>query len=203
MPREDRFFGYFRNSAELMVEGAKALKVMVGDLKRSELHCKTIKDIEHKADDITHKTVALLHQTFITPLDREDIHELITKLDDVLDLIEAASQRIFLYSIEKSTPELDALVEIVIHAAEKTKVAIDKLENLKKPDELISICIEINRIENDGDNALRVGMAKLFKDETDIKQLIKYKEVYELLESVTDKCEDVANIIEGIVLEYA
>lgn len=203
MPREDRFYTFFRESADLIVEGARAFKTLTKEMDRSSVHAQLIKDIEHKADEVTHKTVSLLHKTFITPLDREDIHALITKMDDVLDLIDAAAQRISLFGVEKSTQDLVALADICIHAAEKVKSAVDQIENLKNPDELLKICIEINRLENEGDHALRVAMAKLFKEETDVKNIIKMKEIYEILEAVTDRCEDVANIIEGIVLEYA
>jgi uncharacterized protein Yka (UPF0111/DUF47 family) len=124
-------------------------------------------------------------------------------MDDVLDFIDAATQRIFLYDIKEATPEMRRLAEIVTHSAVNLQKAVQHLDALKQPDSIISLCVEINRLENEADHVLRASMAKLFKDEKDIRQLIKLKEVYEYLETVTDRCEDVANIIEGIVLEYA
>ena len=193
----------FNNSADLIVEGARELKNLMNDIQKSEIHSRTIKDIEHKADQNTHDTVSLLHKTFITPLDREDIHQLITKLDDVLDLIDASAQRVFIYGVTETNSELKQMADICLQVAEKVKLAVNQLENLRNPEEIIKICIEINRLENEADHALRSAVAKLFREEADFKKMIKLKEIYELMESVTDRCEDVANIIEGIVLEYS
>ncbi|MFM8315674.1 MAG: DUF47 domain-containing protein, partial [Deltaproteobacteria bacterium] len=150
-----------------------------------------------------HTTMDLLHQTFITPLDREDIHELSSTLDDVLDFIDAAAQRILLYEIKHMPNEGRELAEVCVQAAQKVQVAVGYLDNLKNPEEIKKLCVEINRLENEGDHILRAAVAKLFREENDMKTLIKLKEVYEILETVTDLCEDVANIIDGIVLEYA
>lgn len=203
IPTEGRFFDLFRESADQIVKGAHEFQKMLGDLQHAEAHARTIKDIEHAADHITHRTVELLHKTFITPIDREDIHELITRMDDILDFIDAAAERIHLYNITTTTPEANSLAAICVQSAERIKAAMEGLEDLKNPTELISNCVEINRLENEADSILRAAMAKLFKEEPDTRQLIKLKEIYELLETVTDRCEDVANIIEGIVLEYA
>lgn len=203
LPREGGFFELFRKSGDLAVRGAKEFRIMLDDMPNAALHSRSIKSIEHDADEVTHRTVALLHKTFITPLDREDIHNLISRLDDIVDYIEAASQRVFLYGITESTPESKALADICIKAAERVSRAVNQLENLSHSEEILKECVEINRLENEADHILREAMAKLFKEEQDIKQLIKWKEIYELLEEVTDRCEDVANSIESIVLEYA
>lgn len=203
MPREEKFFDLFIKSSELIVEGARAFHHMLSDLKNSETHAKEIKFIEHQADEVTHKTVDLLHKTFITPLDREDIYALISKMDDVIDYIEAGSQRFPLYDIRTATPELITLSEICCKSAESIQKAVQLLHNIKKPEEIIRHCVEINRLENEADTVLRGAMGKLFREETDTRQLIKLKEVYEVLETVTDRCEDVANVIEGIVVEYS
>jgi uncharacterized protein len=203
IPREGKFFDLFNQAADLLVEGAKEFQKMVADLEHSEVHSRNIKTIEHKADEVTHQTVALLHKTFITPLDREDIHQLISRMDDILDFIEAASERIHLYGITQSTPEMKMLADISTRSSEYIKHIVAKLENLKDPTDIVKHCVEINRLENEADHVLRAAMAKLFKEELDTRQLIKLKEIYELLETVTDRCEDVANVIEGIVLEYA
>ena len=203
MPREGRFFDLFEQSSNLIEEAAQQFQKMLSDLPHAESHARTIKDIEHRADDVTHQTIEMLHKTFITPIDREEIHQLISKMDDVVDIIEAASQRIFLYGITSVPPEAFSLAEVSIRAAACIKRVVRGLNNLKKPQEMIKDCVEINRLENEADTLLRSGISKLFMEEPDTRQLIKLKEIYELLESVTDRCEDVANIIEGIVLEYA
>jgi predicted phosphate transport protein (TIGR00153 family) len=200
---EKRFFELFNEIADLIVEAVLEFQKMVNDLSDAEAHSKTIKDLEHRADKTTHQTIELLHKTFITPLDREDIHKLITELDDILDFIEAASQRIFLYDIKQLTPEARDLAEVCSQSASCVQKAVHGLSNLKNVDLIRQNCIEINRLENEADNILRSGMAKLFREEPDTRQLIKMKEIYELLETVTDRCEDVANVIDGIVLEYA
>lgn len=203
MPREEKFFDLFRQASDLIVEGAKEFLEMLGDMQHVELRARTIKSIEHRADEVTHKTVELLHKTFITPLDREDIHKLISQMDDILDFIEAASERIHLYGITAPTPEMLALAEICLKSAIDIRNAVSGLDNMKNSQQIVKVCVEINRLENEADHVLRSAMAKLFRDEPDTRQLIKLKEIYELLETVTDRCEDVANTVEGIVLEYA
>jgi predicted phosphate transport protein (TIGR00153 family) len=203
MPREERFFDLFKDIAEQTSIAAHEFKAMLGDLEHAESRAHTIKELEHRADSITHRTVELLHKTFITPLDREDIHTLISRMDDIMDFIEAASQRVFLYGITEAPPEALALTDICIQATDLIKKAVGDLDNLKNPEQIIRACVEINRLENEADYILRAGMAKLFREEEDVRKLIKLKEIFELLETVTDRCEDVANTIEGIVLEYA
>jgi predicted phosphate transport protein (TIGR00153 family) len=170
---------------------------------KREVVARAIEEYEHQADQVTHATMALLHKTFITPLEREDIHQLISKLDDIVDMIDAAAQRVVMYDIREKTPEFVSLTEICGKSCELIQKVVSDLNNIKNPAEILKHCIEINRLENEADHLLRVGLARLFKDENDIKRLIKYKELYEVLEEVTDRCEDVANIVEGIVLEYA
>ncbi len=203
MPREEKFFDLFDQAATLIVESTERFRTMLDDLGNVEAHSRIIKDLEHKCDEVTHRTVDLLHTTFITPLDRNDIHSLISKLDDILDMLEAASQRMFLYNITKGTPELNALADVGIKSAQNVKEAVSRLHQLKNPEEIIKYCVEVNRLENEADHILRSAMAKLFRDEPDVRRLIMLKELYEMLETMTDRCEDVANIIEGIVLEYA
>lgn len=203
-PKEVRFFDFFQESIHLIVKGAQEFRAMVDDLKHAESHARSIKDLEHKADEVTHRTVELLHKTFITPLDREDIHSLISKLDDIMDFIEAASQRIHIYGITETTDDLKALADTIVTSANVLSRCIERLPTLSKdPTQIIQDCVEVNRLENEADHILRHAMAKLFREEQDTRHLIKMKELYEILETVTDRCEDVANVIEGIVLEYA
>ena len=201
MPHEGRFFTFFIEHAGLIVEGAAELKALMDSVGEAERHAHNIKTVETKADTITHQTIQLLHQTFITPIDRDEIHQLISKMDDILDLMEDVSQSVFLYDIRKIPDEAKRLAEICVVCAEKVKAAVELLNNMGNADRIMKICAEIDRYETDADQVLRAAMAKLFRNEPDTRELIKLKEIYEHLETVTDKCEDVANIIEGIVLE--
>ncbi len=203
MPHEGRFFEYFSEHAELIVQGAVELKTMMDDMKDPEVRAHNIKAIETKADSITHQTIQLLHQTFITPLDRDEIHQLITRMDDILDLMEDVSHCVFLYDLRSVTEEAKRLADICVACAEKVKAAVSMLDNMANAQAITKVCGEIDRLETDADQVLRSGLAKLFRHEPDTRELIKMKEIYELLETVTDRCEDVANIIEGIVLENA
>jgi len=203
MPHEGRFFDYFTEHAALIHEGAVALRAMLDNISELEARAHTIKAIETKADTVTHHTIQLLHQTFITPLDREDIHQLITRMDDILDLMEDVSHCVFLYDLRVVTDEAKRLADICVACAEKVEAAVKMLDDMANSDAITKVCGEIDRLETDADQVLRSGLAKLFRHEPDTRELIKMKEIYELLETVTDRCEDVANIIEGIVLENA
>jgi predicted phosphate transport protein (TIGR00153 family) len=203
VPREAKFFDMFRDTSNFIVDGAKELQAMIGDLGHVEERAKRIKEIEHSADTITYQAVEALHKTFITPLDRDDMFRLVTKLDDIMDYIDAASQRFHLFDIRTATPEVLDLARIILLSAERIRDAVSGLQNMKNSSKIIEFCVEINRLENEADHVMRVGMAKLFREEIGYKDLIKLKEILELLESVTDRCKDVANIIEGIVLDHA
>ena len=203
MPHEGRFFDYFSEHAALILEGAIELRAMLDNIGELEVRAHNIKTIESKADAVTHDTIQLLHQTFITPLDREEIHQLITRMDDILDLMEDVSHCVFLYDLRAVTDEARRLADICVACAEKVKSAVSMLDNMKNSEAITKVCGEIDRLETDADQVLRSGLAKLFHNEPDTRELIKMKEIYELLETVTDRCEDVANIIEGIVLENA
>ena len=205
MPREGKFFDFFNAHAELVVQGGKELALLVDDLIDGKdgvaAHGRIIDDIESRADRITHDTIAALHTTFNTPLDRDEIHKLITRMDDILDLIQDVSQSINLYDVKKLTQEACQLADICVSCCERVRSAVLLLNNMDHGPVILKTCEEIDRLESDADRVLRSGMAKLFREEQDARQLLKMKELYELLETVTDRCEDVANIIEGIVLE--
>jgi len=179
------------------------LKAMMDNMRETESRARNIKAIANRADTVTHQTVQLLHQTFITPIDRDEIHHLITRMDDILDLMEDASQCVFLYDIRRIPEEAKRLAQTCVACAEKVKEAVQLLDNMKNAERIMQICTEIDRFETDADQTLRSGLVRLFRDEPDTRELIKLKEIYEYLETVTDRCEDVANIIEGIVLENA
>lgn len=203
MPREGRFFDYFNEHAEQIVLGAEQLKALMGAVHELDERKRNIENIEHRADKITQQTMQLLHHTFITPLDRDEIHQLITRMDDILDLMEDVSQCMFLYDIHAVTAEAVQLADLCLTSAQKVKLAVSQLENLKNSKSILELCSEVDRLEGDADHVMRSAMAKLFREEADAKQLFKMKEIYQLLESVTDRCQDVANIIEGIVIENA
>lgn len=201
LPREESFFDHFEAQGKKTVEGCRMLVAMSDDLSNAAQQAKAIKAIESECDSITHRVVESLHKTFITPLDRNDIYRLITKMDDIMDFVEAATERIALYDIRVTTKELAALSRVLLTSVERILEALVALRNLKQPQVVLEKCIEINRLENEADALLRNSLASLFKEEKDPIAIIKWKEVYELLETATDRCEDVANIIEGIVLE--
>jgi uncharacterized protein len=203
LPREEDFFGLFERHAALTVEGAKEMRRLVqGDGNISALAAR-IKELEHETDVITHTCVERLHKTFITPLDRDDIHRLITRMDDVMDYIEAAAISVSVYDITEMTAPARALADVLVRATEAVAVAVAGLKNLKQADTILQACIEVNRLENEGDDILRNALADLFRGATDPLLVLKWKEIYEALENATDRCEDVANVIEGVVLEHA
>jgi len=201
MPRETRFFDLFNEHAALVVEGSRELAALVASGEDLERRAHDIKLIENRADTITQGTIALLHKTFITPLDRNDIHQLISRMDDILDLMEDAAQLMFIYDLRGVTAEEKSLAEICVTCAEKVKAAVGMLANMKNAAAILVVCREIDRLESEADHVMRTAMAKLFREEPDVRQLIKLRAVYQTLEAVTDACEDVANIIESIVLE--
>ncbi len=203
MPREGRFFDLFNDHAALVLEGARELDLFLGDLGNREAHSQNVSAIEKKADKITHDTIQLLHQTFVTPLDREDIHKLISNMDDILDLMEDVAECVVLYDVTAIPDAARKLAEIGVSCAEKVKQAVGMMSNLDNSQAILKVCGEIDTLESEADRVLRSAMSKLFRDEPDTRQLIKLKAIYELLESITDRAEDTANVIEGIVLENA
>ncbi len=203
MPNEGKFFDLFIQHGELCVLGAKEMVALMTNFDDLESRVHAIEVIEKRADKVTHACIELLHKTFITPLDRDDIHQLITRMDDILDLLEDAGQTISLYDIHTVTPEAKRLAELCLACAEKVTSAVRLLHSMDNATEIMKICEEIDRLESDADHVMRAAMSKLFRDEPDVRNLIKLKAIYEILETVTDRCEDVANIIEGIVLENA
>ncbi len=203
MPAEGKFFELFNQHAELCVKGSKEMVALMTNFDDLEIRVHAIESIEKQADTVTYNTIELLHKTFITPLDRDDIHKLITRMDDILDLLEDAGQTISLYDIREITPEAKRLAELCLGCAEKVKAAVALLHNMDNSREILALCEEIDRLESDADHVMRAAMSKLFRDEPDVRNLIKLKAIYEILETVTDRCEDVANIIEGIIVENA
>jgi predicted phosphate transport protein (TIGR00153 family) len=203
MPTEGKFFDLFIQHGELCVKGGKELVSLMTNFDDLEHRVHAIETIEKQADKVTHATLELLHKTFITPLDRDDIHQLITRMDDILDLMEDVGQTIWLYDIKQITPEAKRLAELCQACCEKVLASITLLHNMNNAREILNICADIDRLESDADHVMRAAMSKLFREEPDVRNLIKLKAIYEILETVTDRCEDVANIVEGIIVENA
>jgi uncharacterized protein len=203
LPRETSFFDFFEQHAGLTIEGTKEFLSMVTTGANIPAKCRRISDIEHETDTITHRCVEALHKTFITPIDRDAIHRLITRMDDIMDYVEAAAERIELYELSTMTSDVRDLADVLHRSAMQVEQAVRGLRHLKEPQNTLKICIDINRLENEADSILRAAVARLFDEEQDVRTVIKWKEIYENLENATDRCEDVANIIEGVVLEHA
>ena len=203
LPKETSFFDFFEQHAALTVEGTKEFLSLVTTGANIETKAKRVSDIEHETDVITHRCVEALHKTFITPFDRDNIHRLITRMDDVMDFVEAAAERIALYELTVMTQDVRDLADVLVRAAQQVELATKGLRNLKDPQSILKQCIDINRLENESDQILRRAVARLFKEEKDPIMVIKWKEVYENLENAADRCEDVANIIEGVILEHS
>jgi predicted phosphate transport protein (TIGR00153 family) len=206
MPREGRFFNLFDRHAKLIMDGANALVDVLrhyDDSDARDAGLKLIENAEHAADRITHETVQLLHATFVTPFDRDDIHRLISRMDDVLDLIQDTGESLVLYDIQRVTPEATLLAELVLRCVERVQSAVNLMASMADAPAMLKICQEIDKLESEADRVMRSAISRLFREEGDVRQVIKLKAVYESLESATDKCQDVANVIESVVLENA
>ena len=201
MPREGRFYDLFNAHAERIIEGSRELAAMIGSFSDLDAHAQRIDGAERAADKITHECITLLHKSFITPFDRDQIHALITAMDDILDLIQDVAESVALYDLRTVTPEAKQLAEICHLCCERVRTAVGLLTNVKRADAILKCCEEIDRLESDADRVMRAALSKLFRDEHDLKQVMKLRVIYDLLESITDRCEDVANVVEGIVLE--
>ncbi len=207
MPQEGRFFELFNLHAHEIVEGGKELVALMNALGEGATdlrdHANAIDAIEKRGDTYTREAIQLLHKTFITPLDREEIHQLISNMDDVLDLMQDAAESVSLYDIKTVSAEAKQLAEICLQCGERVKSAVAMLSNMDNAAAILKICEEIDRLESDADRVMRSAISRLFRTEKDAVQLIKLKAIYELLETITDRAEDVANVMQGIVIENA
>ena len=207
MPREGNFFELFNDHAKHIAAGAQAFMALVNnyaDETLREKHAAEVDSAERAADRITAEVNRLLHKTFITPIDREQIHSLINAMDDVLDLLQDAAETMSLYDVRHMTDEVLRLADISAKCCERVQHAVSLMPKLSDPstaEAAIKTCEEIDRLESDADRVMRSAMSRLFREESDVRELIKLKAIYELLESISDRCEDVANLIEGVVLE--
>lgn len=201
IPRDTKFFELFAEMAANLSEGARLLNHILDDFQDIESRVQGLKAIEHRGDDMTHNILTKLNQTFITPFDREDIYRLASSLDDVLDFIYAAGVRLIMYKITSAPAAASRLAGIIVQQTDQLTEAVIRLE--KKHDNVLDNCVEINRLENEADQVARTAIGALFDKEKDPISLIKLKELYEVLETATDKAEDAANVLEGVVLKSA
>ncbi len=207
LPREGNFFELFNQHATHIVTAAHAFANLVKHYNDPELREKYNREVdaaESAADDITHEVNRLLHKTFITPIDREQIHSLINTMDDVADLLQDAAETMALYDVRRMTEEIVRLTELSVRSCERVKDAVTLLDDIGAPktaEAALKTCEEIDQLESDADRVMRNAMSKLFREEPDVREVIKLKAIYELLETISDKCEDVAKLIEGVILE--
>jgi uncharacterized protein len=203
-PKDDKFFILFEESAHNMVKIAQNLKELVNNYVDVESKMNGITDLEHSGDNITHQIIALLNRSFITPFDREDITALAHSLDDVTDFIHSAADSMFVYKIDKPTQRAQELADILVQATTEVEKAMPDLrQSGRKLQQILRHCIEINRLENMADRVFRAAQAELLDESTDIKQMIKWREILDHLETATDRCEDVANVLEGVALKHS
>jgi predicted phosphate transport protein (TIGR00153 family) len=199
IPKDEKFFQMFKEMTANTIKGAELLKEMIDDFEDPAGSQRRIKDAEHKGDHLTHDIIKKLNKSFITPFDREDIYSLASKLDDIMDLIDASSQRMVMYNVEKPTPESKQLAFIILKSCQALDKAVALLGGKLEP--IAEYCVEVNALENEADRVCREAISRLFDEEKDPIQLIKWKEIYETLERATDKCEDAANILESVVVK--
>lgn len=209
LPREGNFFEMFNQHAERIVEAARAFSQLVANYSDPHLREQYNRDVdnaERAADRVTHDVNRLIHKTFITPIDRDQIHTLINTMDDVADLIQDSAETMALYDVRKVNDEITRLTDLSVKCCERVKDAVALLGKIADPataEAALKTCEEIDRLESDADRVMRSAMSKLFREEPDVREVLKLKAIYELLETITDKCEDVANVIEGIILEHS
>jgi len=202
-PRSDNYFVLFNNLADCAVKGSKVLAMMsaVSDADKFDEYFAEIRRIESEADEYTKEILLSLHKTFITPFDRREIRELAMALDDIIDYMEDIPQSAKIYGHTNFTPEMVALSQILLRAAEKVREAVNMLSDMKNAERILRTCEEISGIEGEADHVMRAGMHRLFAEVSDARTLIRSKELYDLFEEAVDSCEDVADVIHGVVLE--
>ena len=201
IPRDEAFFAMFEKASQNALDGALVLKDLLDHFDNVKEKARQIEEIEHKGDILTHEIVKKLNTTFITPIDREDILALTSSIDDVIDLIHAAATRIMLYKIAEPTPQAKELGFLILKSTRELHRGVTRLST--KMDEVFEHCVEVNSLENEADRVCRDAIAQLFDQEKDPIYILKWKEIYETLESATDRCEDAANVLEGVALKNA
>jgi len=203
LPKEEKFFKLFAAQAAYNAKAVKTFKALVNDWDPQSPAFDQLREIEHEADITTHEIYDKLNRTFITPFDREDIHQLASEMDDIVDIVQSICNRMRLYKIRNSSPDLVQMVDILDQAVDAICKAVAELQDAEKSRRVLDYCIEINRLENTGDHARDLALSKLFEGSPDPIEVLKWKEVYEVVETAIDKCEDIANTIESILVKQA
>lgn len=206
IPREEKFFDIFEEGGKNLLDTALALLDLIENFENVEAKVQHLTDLEHVGDSITHKIFGQLHKTFVTPIDREDIALLAHSLDDVVDFIESAADTMLIYKVGQPTSAARELALRIVRIAEEVSRAMPKLRHKKVIMGILDHCIEINRLENEADDIMRAALGELFDKcaiDGNVLDIIKWREIYELLESATDRGEDIANVLEGVVLKHA
>ena len=203
IPREEKFFDLFQASAENMVKAAQNLKEMITEWEHVEGKVAEITELEHKGDTITHEIMSRLNRTFVTPFDREDIAQLAHSLDDVTDFIHSAADSMVLYKVARPGERAKELADIILQGTEEIEKVLPQLKKRIILSSVLKRCVEINRLENLADRVYRSAIAELFDDSTDMAHIIKWREIYAHMESATDRCEDVADVLEGVAIKHA
>jgi predicted phosphate transport protein (TIGR00153 family) len=202
-PKNDKFFDLFEESTRNLVQAAGVFAELVEKWEDIDEMVSQITDLEHHGDSITHRIIAELHGTFVTPIDREDIALLAQRMDDVMDFIEAAAVRMALYGVDKPTERAKQLADILLRVTSEVGKAVPRLRRRRDLGDMREHCIEINRLENEADSVRRSALAELFHDQVEIAEVIKWREIYEHMENAVDRCEDIADILEGIMIKRA
>jgi len=203
MPREQKFFDLFEESTKNIVQAAQGLKEMIDSWQFIDSRVAEITELEHQGDSIAHQIISLLHRTFVTPFDREDIALLAHTMDDIMDYIHATADAMFIYKISSPTQRAKELADIILQGACEVEKAVRGLRHKSEFKQILERCVEINRLENMADRVYRAAIGELFDNTSDITQIIKWREIYEHMESATDRCEDVADALEGVALKNA
>ncbi len=203
IPKEKKFFELFEEDSRNAVEAAKVLHELVNHWENVEMKIDHITDLEHQGDEITHRIISSLHTTFITPIDREDIAALAHTIDDIVDFIQAAADAMLIYRVTAPTARCKELATIIVQATEELVKAMPDLRNPGQLKHILTHCVEMNRLENAADRVYRAALGELFINDTNVTDILKWREIYNHMESATDRCEDVANVLEGVALKYA
>ena len=203
MPKEQKFFDLFDESAKNITKSARALKEMLDTWQFIDSRVAEITELEHEGDSITHQIISLLHRTFVTPFDREDIALLAHTMDDIIDFVHATADSMFIYKITAPTQRAKELADIIVQAAVEVEKAVHGLRHKSEFKQILERCVEINRLENMADRVYRAAIGEIFENTSDITQIIKWREIYEHMETATDRAEDVADVLEGVALKNA
>ena len=203
LPQKTEFFALFSQHVACSVEGARLLRDFLASTGAAEEQATRIRKVEHRADEICQRTMEMLHRSFITPIDRGDIHRISSRLDDIMDHIEATSQRVWLYEVGRVTPEAGQMAEHLVAATAAVAAVVDALAARRDASAIRALCAHVKTAEKENDRLLRRATARMFREEQDPKNLIKWKEIYDDIEAAIDCCDDVANVVEGVALENA